>query len=174
MRPDHRSPIFTFWKASHVCRSIPAAFTSEKWAPVIAALEGMTDDQIGKIDAGFLASEAEEDESEDTEPEKVRDEARKAFKKVKAVATAIKDIALFGRMVAEVKKGAMTVTAASQVAHAISTNKVEMEFDFFTAVDDLQQTGETVARLAEVLTVSIMVKCDTTRWTASPPSMSKR
>jgi CRISPR system Cascade subunit CasC len=33
--------------------------------------------------------------------------------------------------------------AASQVAHAISTNKVEMEFDFFTAVDDLQDTGET-------------------------------
>ena len=33
----------------------------------------------------------------------------------------------------------MKVNAASQVAHAISTNRVEMEFDFYTAVDDLQQ-----------------------------------
>ena len=162
-----------------------AAFTSENWAPVITTLEAMTDDQFGKIDAGFVTSESEADETEETEPEKVPDDARKAFKKVKTVATAIKnltlddvdedaaesedlakqikasiskvlktfcetgttatDIALFGRMVAEVKKGAMTVTAASQVAHAISTNKVEMEFDFFTAVDDLQQTGETGA-----------------------------
>ncbi len=45
------------------------------------------------------------------------------------------DIALFGRMVADDKN--MNVDAASQVAHAISTNKVEMEMDYFTAVDDL-------------------------------------
>jgi CRISPR system Cascade subunit CasC len=30
------------------------------------------------------------------------------------------------------------VHAASQVAHAISTNKISMEFDFYTAVDDLK------------------------------------
>ena len=37
------------------------------------------------------------------------------------------------------------VDAAAQVAHAISTNKVEMEFDFYTAVDDLQESEESGA-----------------------------
>jgi CRISPR system Cascade subunit CasC len=31
------------------------------------------------------------------------------------------------------------VEASCQVAHAISTNKVQMDFDFFTAVDDLKK-----------------------------------
>jgi CRISPR system Cascade subunit CasC len=31
---------------------------------------------------------------------------------------------------------------SSQVAHAISTHKVGMEFDYFTAVDDLLEQGE--------------------------------
>lgn len=45
------------------------------------------------------------------------------------------DIALFGRMVADDKN--MNVDAACQVAHAISTHKVAMEMDYYTAVDDL-------------------------------------
>ncbi len=45
------------------------------------------------------------------------------------------DIALFGRMVADDKN--MNIDAACQVAHAISTNEVEMKMDFFTAIDDL-------------------------------------
>lgn len=45
------------------------------------------------------------------------------------------DVALFGRMIADNKN--MNVDAACQVAHAISTHKVEMEMDYFTAVDDL-------------------------------------
>lgn len=44
------------------------------------------------------------------------------------------DIALFGRMFANAEF--RDVEAAMQVAHAISTNKMEHEFDFFTAVDD--------------------------------------
>ena len=50
------------------------------------------------------------------------------------------DIALFGRMVADDKN--MNVDAACQVAHAISTHKVNMEMDYFTAVDDLLPDGE--------------------------------
>lgn len=46
------------------------------------------------------------------------------------------DLALFGRMLADLPE--KNVDAASQVAHAISTNKVSMEFDFYTAVDDLR------------------------------------
>lgn len=44
------------------------------------------------------------------------------------------DVALFGRMVAEVPD--INVDAAAQVAHAISVHGVENEYDYFTAVDD--------------------------------------
>ncbi|MDB5033325.1 MAG: CRISPR-associated protein Cse4 family [Chlorobi bacterium] len=53
------------------------------------------------------------------------------------------DIALFGRMLAE--KPELGIDAACQVAHAISTNKVSMEYDYFTAVDDLNPEGSTGA-----------------------------
>jgi len=53
------------------------------------------------------------------------------------------DLALFGRMLADIP--GKNIDAACQVAHAISTNKVGVEFDFYTAVDDLQPQGETGA-----------------------------
>lgn len=46
------------------------------------------------------------------------------------------DLALFGRMLADLPEH--NVDAACQVAHAISTNRVSMEMDFYTAVDDLK------------------------------------
>lgn len=46
------------------------------------------------------------------------------------------DLALFGRMLADLPE--KNVNAACQVAHALSTNKVNMEMDFYTAVDDLK------------------------------------
>ena len=49
------------------------------------------------------------------------------------------DLAMFGRMIA--KRPDANVEAAVQVAHAISINKVEIEDDFFTAVDDLNKHG---------------------------------
>jgi CRISPR system Cascade subunit CasC len=44
------------------------------------------------------------------------------------------DLALFGRMVADVTD--LNVDASCQVAHALSTHAVQTEYDFFTAVDD--------------------------------------
>lgn len=44
-------------------------------------------------------------------------------------------MALFGRMVTS--DAFADVEASMQVAHAVSTNKVYMESDYFTAVDDL-------------------------------------
>ncbi|NQE51166.1 type I-E CRISPR-associated protein Cas7/Cse4/CasC [Herbaspirillum rubrisubalbicans] len=44
------------------------------------------------------------------------------------------DVALFGRMLADMPE--VNQDAACQVAHAISTHRVEREFDYFTAVDD--------------------------------------
>lgn len=46
------------------------------------------------------------------------------------------DLALFGRMLADLPD--KNRDASSQVAHAISTHKTGIEFDFFTAVDDLK------------------------------------
>lgn len=45
------------------------------------------------------------------------------------------DVALFGRMITS--PAFQDVEASMQVAHALSTHRVEMEFDYFTAVDDL-------------------------------------
>lgn len=44
------------------------------------------------------------------------------------------EVALFGRMVADLAQ--LNVDAAVQVAHGLSTHAVEVEFDYFTAVDD--------------------------------------
>lgn len=87
-------------------------------------------------------------------PKKDRDAAEKELKDalnaiVKAFTKSQKDdvravdIALFGRMLAEVP--GMNIDAACQVAHMISTNKVDMDFDYFTAVDDLNPKEETGA-----------------------------
>ncbi|BAS27311.1 type I-E CRISPR-associated protein Cas7/Cse4/CasC [Limnochorda pilosa] len=46
------------------------------------------------------------------------------------------DLALFGRMIADLPD--RNVDAACQVAHCISTHRVNTEFDFYTAVDDLR------------------------------------
>ncbi len=45
------------------------------------------------------------------------------------------EVALFGRMVAD--DPSLNADASSQVAHAISTHKVDNEYDYFTAMDDL-------------------------------------
>lgn len=53
------------------------------------------------------------------------------------------DVALFGRMVADLP--ALNVDAATQVAHALSTHAVQVEFDYYTAVDDENPKEDTGA-----------------------------
>ncbi|GAA4978921.1 type I-E CRISPR-associated protein Cas7/Cse4/CasC [Yinghuangia aomiensis] len=55
------------------------------------------------------------------------------------------EVALFGRMVADI--ASLNVDASVQVAHALSTHPVELEFDYYTAVDDQNQVGETGAAM---------------------------
>jgi CRISPR system Cascade subunit CasC len=50
------------------------------------------------------------------------------------------DLALYGRMLADLP--GKNIYAACQVAHAVSTNKVGVEFDFYTAMDDLKGPEE--------------------------------
>lgn len=62
--------------------------------------------------------------------------------------TSAPDIALFGRMLAD--KPITNLDAACQVAHALSTHAIEMEQDYFTAVDDLSKDEETGAGMINV------------------------
>lgn len=55
------------------------------------------------------------------------------------------DVALFGRMVADLS--GLNVDAATQVAHALSTHAVDVEFDYFTAVDDENPREDTGASM---------------------------
>ena len=67
--------------------------------------------------------------------DKVMDKLAKNLVKKYKGQTSAPDIALFGRMLAEQPE--LGLEAACQVAHAISTHRVTMEMDFYTAVDDL-------------------------------------
>ena len=53
------------------------------------------------------------------------------------------DIALFGRMLAD--SPAFNIEAACQVSHALGVSTVTIEDDFFTAVDDLNNNGDSDA-----------------------------
>ena len=54
--------------------------------------------------------------------------------------TSAPDIALFGRMLAD--SPITNIDGAVQVAHGISTHRVDTEYDFFTAVDDLKPSDD--------------------------------
>ena len=71
-------------------------------------------------------------------PSIMEKQAKALFNGGKAV-----DVALFGRMLADLPE--VNQDAACQVAHAISTHRVEREFDYFTAVDDESGPKETGA-----------------------------
>lgn len=77
----------------------------------------------------------------------VNAQAKELFKTLKE-RTSAPDIAMFGRMLAE--KPELNLDAACQVAHALSTHRVSMEMDFFTAVDDLSTDEETGAGMMGV------------------------
>lgn len=94
------------------------------------------------------ASAAQESAGQEATKEKRKRDTKKAAegaypREVKAALESLLDrarntvdVALFGRMIAD--KPDWNVEAACQVAQAISTNRMQMDFDFFTAVDDLK------------------------------------
>jgi len=89
---------------------------------------------IGQWDA--LAGSVREGESD---KKKKKDESLKSFSEILTGGKAA-DLALFGRMLADLPD--KNINAACQVAHAISTHKVSVEFDFYTAMDDLKKPEE--------------------------------
>ena len=59
------------------------------------------------------------------------------------------DLALFGRMLADLPR--KNIDAAAQVAHAISTHRVSPEFDYYTAVDDLNPKEDPGAAMIDTV-----------------------
>lgn len=76
------------------------------------------------------------------------DALSKQYEKRFADRNSAPDIALFGRMLADNPK--LSLEASCQVAHAISTHSINMEMDFFTAVDDLQAEDDQGAGMINV------------------------
>jgi CRISPR system Cascade subunit CasC len=91
--------------------------------------------------AGAVPSDGET-RSKKAREQAVPAELREAFRAVLDGGRAA-DLALFGRMLADLP--VKNVDAAAQVAHAISTHRVAVEFDFYTAVDDLRPEEATGA-----------------------------
>jgi CRISPR system Cascade subunit CasC len=75
-------------------------------------------------------------------------DSEKAGADLKKVLTAVVSVprpttvALFGRMIAD--NSAVNVDAAMQVAHAFSVDEVDIEDDFFTAVEELVDAGDSM------------------------------
>lgn len=110
----------------------------------IAALTSLCKDNWDKL--GDIAAElakAEDAKTAKAAKKAAKDAVSGEFKEALAAVldgTKAADLALFGRMLADLPP--QNIDAACQVAHAISTNKVEMQMDFFTAVDDLKTDEE--------------------------------
>ncbi|MFF0205803.1 type I-E CRISPR-associated protein Cas7/Cse4/CasC [Streptomyces sp. NPDC005017] len=85
-----------------------------------------------------LAAEGAADITAFFKEKKNKDRARQAADTRHSV-----DIALFGRMVADIPD--INVDAAVQVAHALSVHRVDNESDYYTAVDDNNRDEETGA-----------------------------
>lgn len=116
------------------------------------------DKKKGKKADDALGVDEENTEADDASGDAGADDKKKSvanMKKLTEIEDRIKaahvsaDIALFGRMLAE--QPGRNTDGACQVAHPISTHKVDMEMDFYTAVDDLSPKGETGAGMMGVI-----------------------
>jgi len=110
-------------------------------ARVVAALAAVLYEHRDELsDLAAAAAEDAEGASKKKAKKKAKDAYPKAIRQkvegLLASSSDCADLALFGRMIADAPQ--WNVDAACQVAHAISTNTVQMDFDFYTAVDDFK------------------------------------
>lgn len=97
-----------------------------------------------RADLSGLVAVAEPEDGKKKSAKKSKSDARKSYpekvrKEVERLLTGAADcvdLALFGRMIAD--RPEWNVEASCQVAHAVSTHRVQMDFDFYTAVDDFK------------------------------------
>ena len=105
-----------------------------------AVLVFISADEIATM-ASELAAQWDEMADEKMRPGILKDILKGMVKRYKD-RVAAPDIALFGRMLADEPK--LNLEAACQVGHAISTHRVNMEMDYFTAVDDVREESDEV------------------------------
>lgn len=102
---------------------------------------------INKVQASRLAEFAMSNDVPKGNPKKADKE--RLVGKYKLNIDSSPDMLLFGRMVAgNIHLG---IDATAQVAHAISTHRVDNEYDYFTAVDDLQGEESSGAGMISVV-----------------------
>jgi CRISPR system Cascade subunit CasC len=106
-------------------------------ATALPAPDAALDGDKGKPKAVRKGKGAEKSAGKDAVPKEIARDVETLLSDVSRTP----DLALFGRMIADQPE--WNTDAACQVAHAISTNRASMEFDFFTAVDDLRQKDTT-------------------------------
>ncbi len=127
----------------------------EATAFISELLGGMDEAKPGRSKVLFYISDEEKthianaliENWDDPNEDKYKDLV-KEYKKIFENRSSSPDIALFGRMLADDPK--LSLDASCQVAHAISTHRVNMDVDFFTAVDDLLVEDESGAGMISV------------------------
>ncbi len=126
VKDDGKTQYLLFLGANEI--NAIAGLCLERWNALAAIASPVSNEENG-------AKKAKAKDAKKAGAEAIPSEIKKAMLDVLNGGRAA-DLALFGRMLAALPD--KNVHAASQVAHAISTNKVSMEFDFYTAVDDLR------------------------------------
>lgn len=124
-------------------------------ARVIAQLAQLVGDNLEALSPVPVAVEAEEPKVEKSDKpvkgkpgktkkqekseakDEVPSELRAQIAQLLSDGSRTPELGLFGRMIADAP--GWNVDAACQVAHAVSTHRVSMEFDFYTAIDDLKR-----------------------------------
>lgn len=120
-----------------------AAKMDSKKADQTSVLVFFTNSEVEQIVAALLENwEAAADEKEGKKV--IAGLATQMVKETKD-RTSAPDVALFGRMLAS--KPELNIDAACQVSHAISTHRVTMEMDYYTAVDELLKDEEAGAAM---------------------------
>ena len=102
-----------------------------------AIAKALTKDTLHFFTEGEAQAFADYARKKDFDAKQIKDkDIHKLAKKHLKPAVDGRDIALFGRMVAQAAE--LNIEAACSFAHAISTHRVANEVEFFTALDDLQ------------------------------------
>jgi CRISPR system Cascade subunit CasC len=119
---------------------------ADKWASAIADQFGSVDKKHELQTSEIVIAGPEEIAAIKKLVEKLAKEDRAPSEEELAdleQVTVALDVAMFGRMRADRKE--VSVDAAVQIAHAITTNAVRVEADYWTAVDDLQPRADSGA-----------------------------
>lgn len=123
----------------------------------IEALVALGESKAAELDASGKAAQEKDAKGKPTKAAKAaeKDLAKSREAILKDIKQALKDsgplravdIALFGRFVTAEEIN--SINAALQVAHAIGTGEVDLETDYFSAVDDLNTTSTGAAHIGD-------------------------